>query len=236
MNSRKTAFWSIPGDELLGLLQSRPEGLRTEEAQERQVRYASARFKPHQDIGPLSALLSQFRSPIILILLFAAIVSLFLADRTDALIILAIILISALLGFWQEHGAAKAVAGLLSLVRVRSEVWRDGQLIDVPIEEIVPGDVINLSAGSSIPGDGLVIESKDLFVDEAMLTGETYPAEKSVSVVAATAPLSRRTNSLFMGTHVISGHAKAIVVHVGKDTEFGDIAAHVMLRPPGDGV
>ena len=232
MNSRETDFWSTSADELLDRIQSRPEGLRTEEAQERQTRYASARLKPHQDIHPLFALLSQFRSPIILILLFAAIVSLFLADRTDALIILTIILISALLGFWQEHGAAKAVAALLSLVRVKTEVWRDGRLIEVPIEEIVPGDVINLSAGSSIPGDGLVIESKDLFVDEAMLTGETYPAEKSVSVIAAAAALSQRTNSVFMGTHVVSGHAKAIVVHVGKETEFGRIASHVMLRPP----
>ncbi len=232
MNNRETAFWSIPADELLGLLQSRPEGLRTEETQERQARCASVRLKPHQDIRPLFALLSQFRSPIMLILLFAATVSLFMADRTDALIILTIILISALLGFWQEHGAAKAVAALLSLVRVKTEVWRDGQLIEVPIEEIVPGDVINLSAGSSIPGDGLVIESKDLFVDEALLTGETYPAEKSVSVVSTAATLSQRTNSVFMGTHVVSGHAKAVIVHVGKETEFGRIAAHVMLRPP----
>ncbi|UVT18733.1 MAG: magnesium-translocating P-type ATPase [Nitrospira sp.] len=232
MNNREPAFWSMPADELLARLQSRLEGLRTEEAQERQTRYASGRLKPHQDIRPLFALLSQFRSPIILILLFAATVSLVLADRTDALIILTIILISALLGFWQEHGAAKAVAALLSLVQVKTEVSRDGQLIEVPIEEIVPGDIINLSAGSSIPGDGLVIESKDLFVDEALLTGETYPAEKSVSVVDAAAPLSRRTNSVFMGTHVVSGHAKAIVVHAGKDTEFGRITAHVMLRPP----
>ncbi len=88
--------------------------------------------------------------------------SLFLADRTDALIILTIILTSALLGFWQEHGAAKAVTALLSLVRVKTEVWRDGQIVEVPSEEIVPGDVIDLSAGSSIPGDGMVIESKDL--------------------------------------------------------------------------
>ena len=232
MNSRETGFWSIPADELFDRLQSGPDGLRTEEAQERQARYLSARLKPHQDIHPLFALLSQFRSPIILILLFAAVVSFFLADRTDALIILAIILISALLGFWQEHGAAKAVAALLSLVHIKAEVWRAGQLMKVPIEEIVPGDVVNLSAGSSIPGDGLVIESKDLFVDEAMLTGETYPAEKATGVTSATAPLPQRTNSVFMGTHVVSGHAKAVIVRVGKETEFGRIAAHVMLRAP----
>ncbi|HEX9659050.1 MAG TPA: HAD-IC family P-type ATPase, partial [Rhodothermales bacterium] len=227
----ETPYWAVPARELLAHLQTEPEGLRAEEARQRQARYASARLKPHQDIHPLVALLSQFRSPIILILLFAAIVSLFLEDRTDAIIILAIILISALLGFWQEHGAAKAVAALLSLVRVKTEVWREGHLIEVPLEEIVPGDMINVSAGSSIPGDGIVLESKDLFVDEATLTGETYPAEKSPSVVSATAPLSQRPNSLFMGTHVVSGHAKAVIVYVGKETEFGRIASHVMLRP-----
>jgi len=225
-------YWAVPEDELLCRLQTGPDGLGAEEAQRRRAHYASSRLKPHQDIRPLQVLLSQFRSPIILILVFAAIVSLFLSDRTDALIILTIILVSALLGFWQEHGAAKAVASLLALVRVKFEVWRDGRLLDVPLDDIVPGDVINLSAGSSIPGDGVILESKDVFVDEATLTGETYPAEKSVSVVSTAAPLNQRTNSLFMGTHVVSGHAKAVIVQVGKDTEFGRIAGHVMLRPP----
>ncbi|MGA6828770.1 magnesium-translocating P-type ATPase [Nitrospira sp. NS4] len=225
-------YWSIPPQELLTQLQTEPDGLRTAEARERQARYASARLKPHQDIRPLLVLLAQFRSPIVLILLFAAALSFFLASHTDALIILTIIVVSALLGFWQEHGAAKAVASLLALVRVKTEVWRDGQLVEVPLEDIIPGDVVNLSAGSSIPGDGIVLESKDLFVDEATLTGETYPAEKSAAVASPTAALNQRTNSLFLGTHVVSGNAKAVIVHVGKDTEFGGIASHVMLRPP----
>ncbi len=232
MNRQNTAYWSLPAEDLLRRLQTRPEGLGTEEAQQRQARCASVRLKPHRNIRPFLILLAQFRSPIILILLFAATISLFLADRTDALIILTIILMSALLGFWQEHGAAKAVASLLALVRVTSEVWRDGRLIEVPMDEIVPGDVIDLSAGSSVPGDGILLESKDLFVDEATLTGETYPAEKSTTVVPAAAPLNQRANTVFLGTHVVSGHAKAVIVHIGKETEFGRIARHVMLRPP----
>jgi Mg2+-importing ATPase len=224
-------FWATPAQELLGRLRTRPDGLLAKEAKRRQARYAASRLKPRRDINPISVLLSQFRNPIILILLFAATVSLFLSDPTDALIILTIILVSALLGFWQEHGAAKAVASLLALVRVTTEVWRDGNLIKVPLDRIVPGDVVSLSAGSNVPGDGLVLEGKDLFVDEATLTGETYPAEKTPGVVSPTAPLSQRTNSLFMGTHVVSGDAKAVIVHVGKETEFGRIAGHVMLRP-----
>jgi Mg2+-importing ATPase len=225
-------FWSVPPDELVQRLQTAPEGLSSEEARRRQIAYAKARLRPRRDVSALLLLLSQFRSPIILILLFAAVISIFLADRTDALIILTIIIVSALLGFWQEYGAAKATAKLLALVHVTTEVWRDGKLVEVPSEAIVPGDIVSLSAGSNVPGDGVVLEAKDLFVDEATLTGETYPVEKSPTPVATTAPLAKRQNSLFMGTHVVSGHAKALVVHVGKDTEFGHIARHVMLRPP----
>lgn len=225
------SFWSRPSGELLDRLHTRPDGLRAEEARERQIRYASSRLKSHRHIQPFLLLLSQLRSPIVLILLFAATVSYFLSDRTDALIILGIILVSALLGFWQEYGAAKAVAALLELVHVKARVWRDGQLTDVPLERVVPGDVIDLTAGSSIPGDGLLLESKDLFVDEAMLTGESYPAEKASGVVPAAAPLIGRSNSLFMGTHVVSGHGTAVIVHIGRETEFGRLARHVMLRP-----
>ena len=219
-------------EELLGRLHSRADGLSSDEARERHRGVLSMRLKAHRDIHPFSVLLSQFRSPLVLILLFAATVSVFLSEPIDALIILTIIVASALLGFWQEQGAAKAVASLLALVKVTAEVWRQGELIEVPLEDIVPGDVIRLSAGSSIPGDGRLLESKDLFIDEATLTGETYPSEKSVSVVSATAPLSQRVNSVFLGTHVVSGHATAVIVHVGKETEFGRIAGHVMLRPP----
>ena len=225
-------FWSVPPDELEQLVQTTPTGLTTEEARRRQVDYAKTRLRPQRDVNAFLLLLSQFRSPIILILLFAAVISIFLADRTDALIILTIIAVSALLGFWQEYGAAKAIASLLALVHVTTEVWRDGKLVEVPSGEIVPGDIVSLSAGSNVPGDGIVLETKDLFVDEATLTGETYPAEKSPTIVATTAPLSKRYNSVFMGTHVVSGDAKVLIVRVGKDTEFGRIAHHLKLQPP----
>ncbi|HMU54042.1 MAG TPA: magnesium-translocating P-type ATPase [Nitrospira sp.] len=226
------SLWNMPSTELLDGLQTRPEGLRTEEARERLIRYASSRLTSQRHIRSLSLLLSQFRSPIVLLLLFAAAVAFFLADRTDAMIILGIILVSALLGFWQEYGAAKAVGALLDLVHVKARVRRDGRLADVPLETVVPGDVIDLTAGSSIPGDARVLESKDLFVDEAMLTGESYPVEKAAGVASPAAPLASRSNCLFMGTHVVSGHATAVIVRIGRDTEFGRLARHLMLRPP----
>jgi Mg2+-importing ATPase len=101
-----------------------------------------------------------------------------------------------------------------------------------PRRRIVPGDIAVLNAGDVIPGDCLLLESKDLFVDEATLTGETYPVEKVTGVLPAETPLSQRTNSLFMGTHVISGHAEAVVIHTGAETEFGKVSERLKLRPP----
>ncbi len=226
------SFWAVPPDDLLRELRTTREGVSTADAEEREATYAPARLKPQRDSQPFRLLLAQFRSPIILILLFASGVSFFLAERSDALIILSIILASALLSFWQEYGAAQAVAGLLALVQITSQTWRDGVLCDVPADEIVPGDVVELSAGSSLPGDARLLDAKDLFVDEATLTGETYPVEKSAATLTADAPLQKRTNSLFLGTHVVSGRARAVVVFVGKDTEFGRIAHRMRLRAP----
>ena len=108
---------------------------------------------------------------------------------------------------------------------------RDGSSKEIPIEEIVPGDIIILNAGDIVPGDGLVQESKDLFVDEAMLTGETFPVEKMLAELPAETPLGQRTNALWMGTHVVSGSATAIIVRTGKDTEFGKVSERLKLRP-----
>ncbi len=226
------AFWAVPVDDLLLEFRTMREGLSRVEAEQRQAAFAPARLKAQQDSRPLRLLLGQFRSPIILMLLFAAGVSFFLAEGSDALIILGIILAGALLSFWQEYSAAQAVAGLLAMVQVTAQVWRDGVLRDVPVDEIVPGDVVELSAGSSLPGDARLLEAKDLFVDEATLTGESYPVEKSTATLAAATPLQKRTNSVFLGTHVVSGRARALVLSVGKETEFGLVAHRLQARPP----
>ena len=226
------SFWALPEDVLFRDLAVTREGLSTAEVERRQAAALPSRLRPTHDSRPVRLLLAQFHSPIILILLFAAGVSFFLAEHSDALIILAIILASALLSFRQEYRAARAVAGLLALVQVTARVWRDGQLVEVPTDSVVPGDVVELSAGSSLPGDARVLEAKDLFVDEATLTGETYPVEKSVARLPDDAPLQTRTNSLFLGTHVVSGQARVLIVRVGKETEFGHLAHRMAVRPP----
>jgi Mg2+-importing ATPase len=177
-------------------------------------------------------LLRQFTSPIILILIGAAALSAFLREATDAGIIIAIVLASGLLGFWQEHTAANAVAKLSAVVATKARVLRDGVEVLLPIKEIVPGDVVLFSAGALIPADCRLLEARDLFVNEAALTGETYPVEKTPGTIPAMTALAQRTNSVFMGTHVVSGTARAVAVSIGRATEFGKVYERLKLRPP----
>jgi Mg2+-importing ATPase len=232
MNHSQTQFWSVPSAELLQQLQTTPQGLRRDEIQGRLLRYGSNLLKPKKKSDALTLLIAQFKSPIILILIFAAGLSFFLRDPIDAVIILVIVFVSGFLGFWQERGAVNAVEKLLAIVQIKATVLRDGETLEVPIEEIVPGDIVFIQASDVIPGDCLVLESKDLFVDEAALTGETFPVEKSIGILPRDTPLSRRTNSLFMGTHVVSGSARAVVARTGKETEFGNVSERLKLRPP----
>jgi Mg2+-importing ATPase len=158
-------FWSVPAPELLQRFQTTSKGLTEDEANKRLTQYGSNLLKPQKRKGSIALLLTQFKSPLIIILIFAAILSFFLGDSVNAGIILVIILISSLLGFWQERGAANAVKKLLAIVQTKATVIRDGNSKEIPIEEIVPGDVIILNAGDLIPGDSIILESKDLFVN-----------------------------------------------------------------------
>ncbi len=203
-----------------------------DEAEKRLIKNGPNLIRHKKNSGRLILLLSQFKSPLIIILIFAGVLSFFLGDSVNAIIILTIILISSLLGFWQERGAANAVQKLLALVQTKATVIRDGSPKDVPVEKIVIGDVIVLNAGDLIPADSIILTSKDLFVNEASLTGETFPAEKTVGILPPATPLSQRTNSLFMGTNVESGSAQAIVVGTGAKTEFGKISERLKLRSP----
>ncbi|HEY5530363.1 MAG TPA: magnesium-translocating P-type ATPase, partial [Candidatus Anoxymicrobiaceae bacterium] len=223
-------FWSVPAEELFKTLGSDPGGLTSAEAAARLKRFGPNMLKAKKRAGALWIFVAQFKSPIIIILIGAAILSAFLHDLPDAIIILVIVFASGVLGFWQERGAAKAVQKLLEIVQVKTTILRDGKEQEIPVEETVPGDVTVLSAGDVIPGDCRIVESNDMFVDEAALTGETFPVEKLAGDVAASAGLSERTNSLFMGTHVISGSAKALVMHTGTATEFGKVSERLRAK------
>jgi P-type Mg2+ transporter len=226
------AFWNIPAQELLSSLGTSPKGLPRKVAEERLRQSGSQITAAHVKTNQIKLFLSQFKSPVILLLLFAAALSFALSDAADTIIILIIVFVSGVLGFWQERGAADAVQKLLATVEIKTKVLRDGVAVDIPVASVVKGDLILLSAGDVITGDSRLIESKDLFVDEACLTGETFPVEKVVGVLPVETALGARTNALFMGTHVVTGTATAAVVLTGRDTEFGKISETLKLRPP----
>ncbi len=224
-------FWAQSPDVVMNQLQSRSDGLSTGEAARRLADYGPNVLSRKKYKGPLLLLLAQFKSPVILILLFATGLSFFLGDTTDALIILSIVIFSGLLGFGQEYSANAATEKLFAIVQVKATTRRDGQAVEIGVDQVVPGDVLLLKAGDIIPADGLILNSTALFVDESTLTGETYPAEKEPGTLPPETELGQRRNCLWMGTHVISGSAALFVVHTGQGTEFGAIAEHLRHRP-----
>ncbi len=225
-------FWSWERDAVLRQLATSPHGLSDAEARQRFAATAADRLRTGGRAGGLRLFLGQLKSPIILLLVFAAVLSAFLGERTDAVIILAIVLGSGFLSFWQERDAADTVARLLALIETKVSVRRDGVEVEVPLAEVVAGDIVVLNAGDAIPGDGLLLTETDLFVDEAALTGESYPAEKQVGVLAAETALGQRNNAIFLGTHVVSGTATAVMVQTGRATEFGRLSEHLRTASP----
>ena len=226
------SFWSIETDRLLEQLETTEQGLTQSAAEERLAR--SPRLRPRRR-AVWHLLWEQFKSPIILLLCCSAILSFATDDATTGWIILVILLASGFLGFWQELSAADAVAKLMAVIETKATVIRDGREQEEPLDRIVRGDIVRLRAGDLIPGDCRLLSSRDLFLNEAVLTGESFPAEKSVSVLPSETPLGRRVNALYLGTHVVSGFGSAVVAATGGDTEFGKISERLEHRPPESG-
>ena len=225
-------YWNETPEKLFTALQCTAGGLTAQEAERRFEDIGPNLLKPKKQVTRLSLFLNQFKSPIVLILLSAVIISAFVKDWTDAVIILLIVFGSAILSFTQEYNASSAAEKLQSQVALKTLVMRDAQQQSIPSEQVVPGDVVMLSAGSLIPADGVVLEAKDFFVNQAVLTGETFPVEKKPGVVPEKASLSERINTVFMGTNVRSGSAQLLVVKTGPQTNFGQLSDRLSLRPP----
>ena len=225
-------YWSRDVGDLSTSLGSGSNGLAAARAAERLAVVGPNSVEDAQRLGPLRLLWRQVESPLVLILIFAAAVSLGLSQWVDAAIILAIVIGSTLLGFYQEYRASAAVEELKKRLALTCRVVRDGVEGTVRADALVPGDILVLSAGNLIPADGRILEARDFLVSEASMTGESFPVEKQPGVVPADAPLARRTNVVFLGASVRSGTARVLVVDTGRRTAFGAIAARLRAREP----
>ena len=211
-DANETPYWSQDSSELAAALESGPDGLSSDRAAARLLSVGPNSVEDASHLSALRLLLRQFESPLVLILIFAAAISLVLQQWVDAAIILAIVLGSTLLSFFQEYRASTAVEELKKRLALTCRVVRDGVEQTVPVSTIVPGDLILLSAGNLIPADGLVIEAQDFLVSEASMTGESFPVEKRPGIVRPDAPITARTNAVFLGASVRSGTAKVLAV------------------------
>jgi Mg2+-importing ATPase len=226
------AFWAEDEAALSARLGSSADGLSSDEAAARLDTVGPNAVEGGSEETILRLLVRQVANPLVLILVFAGSVSLVLAEWIDAVIVLAVVLGSSILGFVQEYRAAAAVADLKRRLALTSRVIRDGREQVVASDAVVPGDVVLLSAGNLVPADGRVLSAQDFLVTEAAITGESFPIEKRPGVVAADAAPGARTNSVFLGSSVRSGTARVLVVETGARTQFGTIAARVRARAP----
>ncbi len=226
------APWSLPGAEVLRLLQSTSDGLSTAEAAARRRRHGPNQLAQPRAAAWAPVLLRQFADPVVLLLIGASVLALILNDVVEASIILAIVVLSSLLRFWQEHRAGRAVERLLALVRVHADVRRDGRPTEIALDDVVPGDVVLLKAGDLVPCDCWLLAADDLQVDEAALTGESFPRLKRVEAVLAAVPLGERHGMVFLGSHVVSGRAEAVAVATGAATHLGRLAHRLEAAPP----
>ncbi|MFI5221675.1 MAG: magnesium-translocating P-type ATPase [Bacteroidia bacterium] len=231
MNSTINNFWSLSFEEVLGKLNSTVNGLSETEAEKRLSESPHVKKETSSFLADVKLFLSQFKSPLVLLLVIAVILSAFLGASSDVVIIVFILLATGSMSFWQERNAGRAVEKLRSIIKVTISVLRDGKQISLDSDKIVPGDILLFSAGDIIPADCLLLEEKDLHTNESSLTGESFPSEKLIGKSEAGTPVSQRKNVLYQGTSVVSGTAKAVVVTVGKETEFGRISASLTAPP-----
>ena len=231
-NTVPPAYWSLDPSTLYQSLRSSNAGLSPEEARIRLRRAGPNSLQTRRRATRAELFFRQFKSPIVLILLFAVAISFGLRHWSDAGIILTIIFGSAVLSFRQEYHAGEAVQKLQARVSLRATVMRGGQKVAIAAEEVVPGDIVLLSAGTLVPADGIVIDARDFFVNQAELTGETFPVERKPGPLPAATPLAERANCVYLGTNVRSGTAQVLVTSTGAATEFGRIAQRLRLRPP----
>ena len=226
-------FWDMPQRDLLVLLEATPAGLTSDEAKQRLRRHGPNSLVAESRFAPLVNFLRFFANPLVLILLAASAISIVLGDQVGGSIIIAIVLLSVVVNFYVEFQARHAVEDIRKQVATTAAVVRDGHEQELPVAELVPGDIVRLNAGDLAPADARLLDSKDLHVRESALTGESLPVDKAAGDLAAGQhTIADASNSVFLGTAVQTGIGTAVIVRTGKDTAFGVIAQRLATRPP----
>ena len=226
-------FWDMPQRDLLTLLQATPAGLTTDEAKQRLRLHGPNSLVAESRFAPLLGFLRFFANPLVLILLAASAISIVLGDHVGGAIIIAIVLLSVVVNFYVEFQARHAVEDIRKQVATTAAVLRDGHELELPVAELVPGDIVRLNAGDLAPADARLLDSKDLHVRESALTGESLPVDKAAGdLPAGQHTIADAANSVFLGTAVQTGIGTAVIVRTGKDTAFGAIAQRLAMRPP----
>ena len=217
-------WYQMTEDELYKELKTDRNGLSADESQKRLSQYGHNRLEEKPGKSPLLIFFEQFTNILILILIVAAVISAFIGDLTDTIVILAIVLLNAVIGFFQEYRAERALAALKKLEIPAATIIRDGKHQQIPATEIMPGDIVVLTAGEIVPADIRLIESPNLMIDESSLTGESTPVEKSTNIISEETSLADRRNMTFKGTVITYGRGVGVVVTTGMSTELGRIA------------
>ncbi len=226
-------FWDKPRRELLESLQTTPAGLTSEEAQRRLRSYGPNSLVKESRFAALISLLRFLINPLVIILIVASGISLALGDPVGGLIIIAIVLLSVALNFFMEFQAQHAVEEIRKQVATTATVIRDGSERELPVAQLVPGDVIRLKAGDLVPADACLLEVKDLHVRESALTGESLPVDKTCrDLPPGKHGVGDADNCVFMGTAVQTGIATAVIACTGRNTAFGEIAQRLAAMWP----
>ena len=222
----------LPIAEALEALGSRRSGLAASEVASRRLQYGPNELKGKKKTPPVIVFLRQFLSPLIYVLLVAAVISLIVEHYIDAGVILGVLVLNAAIGFIQETRAEKAMEALIQMAAPRARVRRDGDITLIPARGVVPGDIVLLETGDRVPADARLLEVSNLKVNEAMLTGESMPVDKHSYTIGEDVPLAERKNMVHMGTIVSYGRATAMVVRTGMATDIGQIASAIQEIKP----
>ncbi|PLP97885.1 magnesium-translocating P-type ATPase [Cupriavidus pauculus] len=227
-----SAFWQLPVAALLEQVATSPNGLSSAAAASRLAQFGPNLIHGERKRALILQFLTKFRNPLVIILLTASTLSAFTGDTVSFFIIGTIVLISVSLDFIQEYRAGQAADRLRQSVAVRGQVLRDGKPLEIPLAELVPGDVALLTAGDLVPCDGRVLEAKDFFVNQALLTGEPYPVEKTPGELSRETEILSASNTVLLGTSVISGTARVLMCRTGQNTALGEIADTLLVTAP----